>query len=228
MQFNTYKFRCSGLKNLMIDPKLKADKEAGNLSETTKSYLKELWIEAVYGRKKDISSKFMEKGTIVESDSLDLVQEALGKTYFKNQDRLENDFITGTPDVKSPRLVDIKSCWDIFTFAKKNEVDARKDYFYQLLGYMWLTGATESDLIYTLVNTPEIIINDELYRMSKYNPKIGQSDAIDAEVRKNFIYDDIEAVVKVKLYTFLYQTEEVEKLKLRIIKAREYMNGLSL
>ena len=56
----------------MTEPKLKADKEAGNLSETSKSYLVEVYIKEMYDREADINSKYIAKGLMVEEDSITL------------------------------------------------------------------------------------------------------------------------------------------------------------
>lgn len=223
INFSTYQFRPSGLAKLMTNSRSKD----GSLSETTKSYLQELYIKEVFGREKLITSPAMRKGTSVESDSLDLVQAVFGKTYFKNEKKLANDFITGTPDVidtKNNLVIDIKSSWDIWTFAKVTEKSAIADYGWQLLGYMWLTGVTKASLIYALVNTPEFIINDELYRLSFKLPPDTDTDPY----KINFLFDDIESKLKVKRFDLEYSEEKIEELKAKIQLCRAYLSTLSL
>ncbi len=114
LKFKNYQFRCSSLPTLMTNSRAKDEV----LSETAKDYLRELWIREIYGREKyDAKNKFTDKGIQCESDSFDLVKEVSGKTYFKNQKQLENEFIKGTPDLVKP-LIDIKTSWDIWTFSK--------------------------------------------------------------------------------------------------------------
>jgi hypothetical protein len=227
--FSNYKFRCSGLKNLMVNSRTKSEP----LSETTKTYLRELWIKEVYGREKlDRANKYTVKGVMVEPDSMDLVTAVTGTTYFKNLVKFENEFINGTPDIvvkdkdkNATDIKDTKSSWDIWTFAGVTRDSAQKDYFYQMLGYMWLTGATKAELLYCLVNTPEPIILDEIYRLSF---KLGDDDDITAMIRKNYEYDDIEAEKRLKRFEFDYDAVLVEQLKEKITLARAYMGGLSL
>lgn len=231
MDFSTFKFRASSLPDLMTK-----SRSSDPLSETTKSALRELWIKEVYKREKfDTYSKFTDKGIIVESDSLDLVQTVTGQVYFKNKAQLENEFITGTPDVifkakdKAPvSVIDIKSSWDIWTFASVDEKVAQKNYYAQLLGYMWLTEAKQGDLIYCLVNTPEEIIANELYKLSFRFPEIGTSEEADAKYKRNYIFNDIEASKRMKKFTFQYDEKLVEELKEKIALARQYMSGLTL
>ena len=64
---SNYLFRASSLKRLMSNPKSKKEKENGDFGLTAKEYLREVWIEENFGRKKDISSISMQKGTEQEN-----------------------------------------------------------------------------------------------------------------------------------------------------------------
>jgi hypothetical protein len=50
-----------------------ARKDEVNLSLTCRNYLIDLFVETKYGRKKDLFSKYLEKGLLVEDDSLTLL-----------------------------------------------------------------------------------------------------------------------------------------------------------
>lgn len=224
MNFDTYKFRCHGLANLLIDSRNKSDL----LSETTKTYLKELWIKEVFNREKYVSTKYMSKGIAVETDSLQLVEEVLKKKYFKNIKEFSNEYIAGIPDAIDPNyILDIKSSWDIWTFAGVDESDARKTYYAQLLGYMILTGKSKAKLAYCLVNTPEEQIEYEMYKL-KVSGAIKDTEEEITKARSNFIFDDILAEKRIKTYDFEKDAEIETKLIERIKLAREYMNNLSL
>lgn len=228
LDFSTYKFRCSSLPQLMIAPKTKSEV----LSETTKTYLRELWIKEVYRREKlDKANKYTIKGVMCEPDSMDLVSKVTGQTYFKNTKQLQNDYITGTPDVivkkgrkRTPvSVIDIKTSWDIWTYAAVDEKKAYKDYYYQLFGYMWLTGAKSGTLMYCLVNTPDPIFQDEVYRHSF---KFG--DDTEGLIKINYNFDDIDPTQRLKSFVFDFNSMYVDELTSKIIAAREYMKGLTL
>ncbi len=226
MNFNKYKFRCSGLGNLLTNPIKKGEV----LSETTKTYLKELWIKEVFGREKLIATKYMDKGIAVESDSLELIKTVTGKTYFKNQKLNENDFIIGTPDVDGKNedsFIDVKSSWDVWTFGAVTEDSAKKTYYGQLLGYMILLGKQKASLAYCLVNTPEDIIQYEMYKL-KASGDIKDTIEDEARDRANYIFDDIDPAKRIKMFDFEREVEVETKLIERIIAGREYMNNLSL
>lgn len=233
VDFTNYKFRCSGLKNLMITPKKKGEL----LSETTKTYLRDIYIAEVYGRyRPDISSGAMQKGTMVETDSLVLIQHVTGQVFFKNNKHFENEFIKGTPDVvpKDEVVRDVKSSFNIFTFSAVDAAKAEGDYFWQIRGYGWLTGKKSGELMYALVNTPESVIENDRYKMAVGRSRLGDESLINeepeaiAEFRKNYIFDDIPELVRLKVFHFDFDDESIENLKERIVAARQYLATLSL
>lgn len=223
--FSDYKFRCSSLGYLMTNPRSKSEK----LSETTKQYLLEIYIEEVFGRKYEPESKYLEKGNFAEEDSLDLVTRLENKIYIKNKETLENDFIKGTPDIiNGDSIIDIKTCWDIWTFAKTDGTN--KNYFFQLQGYMALTGKKKARLIYTLVNTPDhLIVSEKTRRMYKEMIEDG-SEAMaemEKEVEFNMIFDDIPESLRAKAFAFVYDEEVINLVYERVKSAREYLNSMS-
>lgn len=227
MDFTAYKFRPSSIGQLMVDPRSKSE----SLSETTKSYLSGVFLDEVYGRRKEITSKFLEKGVEVEEDSLTLVTQTKNKLYIKNKNLIENDFVKGTPDIiDGDTIVDIKSSWDLFTFHK---ADVKDMYYYQLQAYMWLTGKKQARLIYCLVNSPAHMIYQELRREAF---KQGLADMegtpefaeMEAQVEKNMTFDDIPAKDRVKVFAFDYDSDTIHKMIARVESSREYLGGLSL
>jgi len=220
--FSQYKFRCSGLKHLMVNPKKKTEL----LSESTKTYLRDIYIKEVYGRDKGYQtiSKFTQKGTMVESDSLDLVEKVTGQKHFKNLKELNNDWIKGSPDIiLKDSIIDIKSNWDLWTYSGTDESKARSNYFYQVLGYMWLTNTKSGSLMFCLVNTPDVLIEDEIYRL-KF--KMDEEEA--EKYRINYKFDDIPDEVKLKQFTYEFDDLAIELLKERIIASRSYLQEITL
>jgi hypothetical protein len=186
----------------MTEPKLKADKESGNLSEGAKTHAIDVWVSAKYKRYEEVYSKYLDKGNEVEEDSITFLSLAKRKLYRKNEVKLDNEWIAGTPDlfigdeiVRATEIIDIKSSWDIFTFnraiAKGNAPSA---YYWQMQGYMWLTGATKATLAFCLVNATPNLITDEKYRLARahrvtiddQDPDFVRSCQL---VERNMIYD---------------------------------------
>lgn len=223
--FSKYLFHCSFLPTLMTDSRTKSEL----LSATAKTGLRELWIKEVFDREKYDTSKEMDKGILCEPDSMGLVHAVTNKAFFKNKKTLSNSFLTGTPDViKKDFIMDIKTSWNIFTFSSVTEQSAKKTYYWQLLGYMELTKTKTAELFYCLVNTPEDIIQGELYRLGFRIPELATSETLTEKVRKNYIFDDIDPKLRLKHYTFEYSQDDIEKLRIRILEARIYLESLTL
>jgi hypothetical protein len=186
----------------MTEPKLKADKEAGNLSEGAKTHAIDVWVSAKYKRYEEAYSKYFEKGNEVEEDSITFLSLAKKKLFKKNEVRLSNDHIAGTPDlfigdeiVRASEIIDIKSAWDIFTFNRTiAKGGAGAAYYWQMHGYMWLTGATKATLSFCLVNATADLITDEKFRLARAH-RVTIDDLDPSFVRscqlleRNMIYD---------------------------------------
>ena len=110
MQLETFKCRASAAGKLMTNPRNKTE----ILSETTKSYVKEWMKSQIYGYKKEITSKEMNKGIIFEDTAIDKAIECLDLPFaIKNEHRFEDEFFTGEPDLLlQDEVIDIKNSWD--------------------------------------------------------------------------------------------------------------------
>lgn len=237
MDFSKTLFRCSSIGHLMVEPKEKAAKERGDLSESAKTHLIDVYVSRKYGRQTDIFSKYLEKGLAVEEDSITLYSRVKRKFYKKNSEHVTNNFIMGTPDLfegvsiwKATHIVDIKSSWDIFTFFRNLTKDVNKLYYWQLMGYMALCGASTATLGYCLVNTPETMILDEERKMM-YKMNAGTTENPDymeacEELRKLAIYDDIPLHEKVIEFHVDRDDSEIEKIYKKVKKGREYLQEI--
>jgi len=218
IKMSDLKIRCSSLPKIMTQPKLKADKDAGKLSETAKSYIEELFISYRYGRSKYTSNKYTNKGIVVEQDSIDLYNRLNGTEFVKNSLCYQNEFITGTPDIiASNAVIDIKSSWDIFTFPMFND-DAWKDYYWQMQGYMMLTGKEVAKVVYCLTNADDDTIFGEAKKLY-YNQ--GIEEAIEIK-RAELTYDDIIDSERVREFIVFRSQEDINKISEQVEKCRVY------
>ena len=186
---NSFHFRCSSLHTLMTEPKaidpallntpelaviaakkVKTDEDKailaplfdGTLSAGAKSYIEDQAQEFVYGYTNEVSSKYTEKGTIVENESIALYNERFGTFYAKNRERRTNDFITGECDIYTgDKIIDIKSSWSLATFPALSANAHKVEYEWQMRGYMWLWDCDEAEVAYCLVDTPGELIGRE-------------------------------------------------------------------
>lgn len=224
-------------KQGLLVSELKDKRNDVELSDGAKTHLMDIWISETKRRKADINNKFIEKGLAVEEDGITL-RSRLTKTFFKkNETHLSNEFIKGTPDLfigetihKAERIDDVKCSWNANTFYRTFTKAFNPLYYWQGVGYMWLSGARKFVLAYCLVNTPEPLIEAEKrqlwYKLGQ--PSDDDANWVDAQwaIDRNMRYDDIPLREKMLEYELEYNEADVELLKKKIIAARDYLNWL--
>lgn len=192
-----FKCRASGAGSLMTEPKKKTD----TLSKTTISFLNDWMKEQIYGYRKNISTKQIEKGIEYEDAAIEAVIDWCDLPFvIKNDVRYTDEFFTGEPDlITNDTVIDIKNSWSWETFPLfENEIPT-DEYEYQVQVYMHLTGKKKAKVIYVLLTTPESYNNPEMP------------------------YYHVETKFRYKVFDFVYDPEVIEKLKQKIIDCRTYI-----
>lgn len=231
MDFSQTLFRCSSLGYIMTESRSKTEP----ISETTKTHLIDVYVASRYGRQEDIQNKYIEKGLAVEEDSITLYSRIKQNLHFKNEDHLANQWIKGTPDLylgpsirEATHIIDIKSSWDIYTFMRTLTKDVNKMYYWQLQGYMDLTGATSATLAYCLVDTPPQLIADECRRLmwkmgvaTEENPLYIEACE---QLQRSMTFGDI--ALEERLIEFEIQRNEADIMKMhtRVEECRRWLN----
>jgi hypothetical protein len=218
----------------MTEPKEKAAKDAGELSKTAKSHLKKVYAKEKYGREQDIITKQMQKGTEVEEESITLLSRVLKKMLYKNDQRLNNKYITGLPDIyegesihSAEEITDIKSSYDLFTFLPNIGEPLDRDYYYQLQGYMALSGAKRACIAYCLVDTPEHLIDSEKWKLFKAMDVISEESPEfikeAQKIEKGMRFGDIPKEERVLLFPVERDETAIAKIYEKVAKAREFL-----
>jgi hypothetical protein len=185
-------FRCSSLGHLMTSPQKKTEL----IAETTKTHLVDVFVSNKYNRFTDITAKQLTKGNDVEEDSITVVSRITGKIFNKNEEHIHNEFIKGTPDLfDGPSILnadivrDTKSSWDAYSFFRAKNKGISTMNFWQITGYMALTGAKKGYIDYCLNNTPYHLVQAEI-RKESYNHEDNNTPAwIDLQIIANHVYD---------------------------------------
>jgi hypothetical protein len=224
-----FKIRCSAISQIMTQPKTIKAREAGELSQTSKTYCENWYKEQLYSRKKEFTSKMTDKGMIMEDEAIDFVADHLNLgMLLKNEKYFSNEYMKGTPDVVLPKLViDTKCSWDCFTFPlfveKINPI-----YYWQGQGYMELTNKDNFKLIYVLLDTPAHLIKSEAWYFVKNNGY----DELDEEMYQKFVdkmtYPNISKRLKIKIYSFARNNDDIAKIKTQVEKCRKYLKTIKI
>jgi hypothetical protein len=150
------KFRASSLGKLMTSSRTKGEV----LGQTAKSYIIQLAKENYYGYRTELTNKYVLKGLEQEQDSIDLLNAVRFEKYFKNEERAENEYLTGCCDIITDDLIlDLKTSWSLDTFpATSYELKDLSDYEWQGRAYMYLYDRPTFELCYVMVSThPEFL-----------------------------------------------------------------------
>ncbi len=159
------------------------------------------------------------KGILVEDDSILLINQLEGTSYKKNTELLTNDFLIGIPDIiTDDYVIDIKSSWNMDTFVSGLTKELPDKYYWQMQGYMSLTGASKSEISYCLISTPETLILNEIEKAkangNKWTPE---------EIRANLTFDDIPIEERRIKIVVERNDEAIAQFQKRMLACREYL-----
>jgi len=210
-----FKIRCSAIGQIMTEPRSKSE----TLSKTCMTYLEEWAKEQIYKRKKIIVSKYMEKGLAVEDDAIEYISISFPDypLMLKNEQFFEDEFKTGTPDIiLEDEIIDIKSSWDCFTYPLFEHDLPEQNYYWQMQGYMSLTGKKKSKVIYVLMDTPEELVDKEV----RFDPEH------EAEIMDRHTYKNIPSKYRIKEFAVYRNDQDIERINQRVLQCREYIKNL--
>jgi hypothetical protein len=200
MQLKQFKIRASSVSKIMTNGRSKTD----GLGQTCKSYLEEWVKEQIYNTQKQIKSKYLTKGSDVETEAIEYYADYKGLGFVvPNRDHFSSEFCQGMPDlILSDTVYEFKSSWDCFTFPLF-DADPPRENIEQLQIYMHLTGRKKGVLVYTLQNTPDELVWDE---------------PVD--------YSNIAAKYRVKEWVVDYDPNFIRSVEIRVNECRTFINQL--
>jgi hypothetical protein len=222
--------------DILVDELFKI-KDDVTLSDGAKTHLMDLYVSITTGRNTDIENKYIKKGNNVEEDALTLYSRVKKQMFRKNEEHLKNDYIMGTPDTFTGESIfnaefvpDMKSSWDLYTFYRTFTKPLANIYFWQTVGYQWLTNAKSGSIAFCLVDTPEPLIEAEIkrvwYKMGQPLDNDKNFIEMQQEIRKSLTYDDIDFRKRLLEYFVEWQDDYAVKIKKYVIAGREYLAKL--
>lgn len=218
-------------------PALEACKDDEELSVGAKTYLASLYAWEKYRKwsvTKERGNKYTAKGKAAEDDSIELISKLDGIIYIKNEEPVENEFFTGTPDLflgesitNAEYIIDIKSPWDAETFFANLGKPLNPRYWWQIQGYLALSGAQVGEVSFCLVDVPEAILNQELERLAR---KLDCATLENAEYKyqaaeliHNLTFKDMPLEDKRIKFIVQRDDEAIERAKKKVQKCREHL-----
>lgn len=207
-----------------------------SLGDGCTSYLKEVYIWEKYGKEPvggAERSKYTLKGKMVEDESIMMLSRIDSLTYKKNDTRFKNTHLTGEPDIivskegNPYKIIDIKSSYDFATLLSNLGSPLNSLYKYQVQGYMALTGASEAEICYCLVNMPQELINSEKKRLFyATNSVTEENPAYIKQIEKienNCTFDEIP--IQERIIRFKVDRDEtiINKIYDRVKACREWL-----
>jgi hypothetical protein len=228
--FSKTLIRCSSLSCLFTEPKDKVDKLAGKLSKTAKTHLQSVYVSLLWGVEKDITTKQMQKGLHGEEDGITLLSVLDDTFYSKNDERRQNDYITGHADIVHDYVDDLKLSWDAFTFIANLTESLPDVYEAQMQGYLWLWGKDVARVRFALIDTPQSIVEGEKYRLLR-SMDVATEESPEfirawERQKKNYYFSHIPIEHRVITKEVTRDEEFIRQIPEKVEKARKYLAEL--
>jgi hypothetical protein len=153
--------------------------------------------------------------------------------YTKNDIRFTNDFLTGEPDIivlngeTASKIIDIKSSYDFATLLSNYGSSLNPLYYAQMQGYMALTGATEAEVDYCLVNMPQEIIEGEKRRIFyAINPATEEDPYYKKQISRiefNMTFDEVPIRERILRFPVPRNEEFIQRVYAKITECRKWL-----
>lgn len=211
------------------------------LSDTCIDYLMESYSWIIAG-KISVSKESMDllqtkKGKMVETDSIELLSILDDVFYQKNDQRVNNNFLSGEPDIftgediyAANSITDAKSLWDYPGFLKSIHKGLENGYKQQVQGYCDICSSNIGQVAKILVNTPLEIVEDMKWKVAK---KFGAVTIENPDFLKEWeiwersmYFDDISMQQRVfKINVDPFTEPERQRVYDRVKICREWLNN---
>lgn len=217
-----------------------AELEPFLISKANENVLRTIYSREKYKKYPQSSSKDYSlqivNGTMSEKVSLELSGEVLDRKIKVSKDRISNEYLKGIIDgytgrtvYKANHIYEIKTAANYETFLNNaNSEKERSDYYWQVMGYLSITGAKKGTIIHTCVSYHPDIITQEIGRyLAKIRGLNIPSEIVDKSInriRNNMTFDDIPKNQRVATFTVERNEEEIELIRKKVLSFRVWLN----
>lgn len=124
--------------------------------------------------KEQLDLEAVKKGNMTESAGIALLTIVDQLPYQIHKERIYNDYLSGQIDaylgdsvMTARRIVDNKSSWDYPIYLKKLHSKVDPAHGRQVKGYGDITGAKDLEVVHTLVDCPDELIEEARWRLTR-------------------------------------------------------------
>ncbi len=207
----------------------------GGISKLKDIYIKEKWHKEIINVAKDYVPAIL-NGTLSESNSLALVSELDNTTYKKHKCLIKNRYLKGILDCylgsslkRISKVMDIKtaaSMQSLLSLIKDEETQSK--YYWQIMGYLSITGAEEGEVCHCLVSYPERIITDEINKFLLRTKNLGfDGEYIESQIHRirfNMTFDEIPIEQRVVRFKVQRDAEAIKNIHHKVKFCRKWLN----
>jgi hypothetical protein len=218
----------------------KAESEPFLISKSNENTLRIIYSREKYKKYPQSSSKDYSlqvvNGTMSEKASLELSREVLGKKIKVSKGLISNDHLKGIIDgytgrtvYKANHIYEIKTAANYETFLNIANSDKEKsDYYWQVMGYLSITGAKKGTIIHSCVSYHPNIITQEINRyLAKIKGLNVPSEIVDksiSKIRNNMTFDDIPKSERIAEFTVERNDDEIELIRKKVLSFRIWLD----
>lgn len=201
------------------------------LSKGAKTAVEKIFYEDKFEFRKNISSKYIQKGLLLEDKAIALVADFLGLPGIeKNETHYTNEFVQGTPDAIAR-----------FGFGEGFQFDIKNVYFpegldgftndliplYEWQGhaYNWMLGFEHGFCVKILQNPPAEMLQEEIRKLWKEAGRAWNEDIpqkfVD-EVKDYFNFERLPLEDRIRIFKMTTTNETIQQMTDAVILAREH------
>lgn len=202
------------------------------LSKGAKTNVETVFNEDKFQFRKQISSKYIQKGLMMEDKAIALVADFLGlQSIEKNETHYTNEFVQGTPDAIARLGFGEGFQFDIKNVYYPDRLDGFTEkldpiYDWQGKAYNWMLGFEHGFCIKILQNPPKELLEIEVKSLWKeagrgWNEDIPQS--FYDEVAEYFNFEArLPLEDRIRIFKMSTTKEDIEQMTNAVVLAREH------
>ena len=223
----------------MYEERLQNKGSVNTISGSAISKLRDIYIRAKWGKEQvSVAKDYIPaalNGTMSERNSIKLISDFDGIEYKLHKKLISNRYITGVLDCylgksakKASKVIDVKTASSMHSLLSLvRDEEERSRYYWQIMGYLAITGADTGEVCHCLVTYPERIINDEINKFLNKVKGIGvPGEYIEREIHKirsNMTFDEIPVSQRIVRFKVERDEDSIAKIYDRVKFCRKWL-----